>query len=358
MSDKTPEELIARHEAFLNCDPVDRPLLGFWLGGYFPGDQFPHAVSEWHNGQPLSPTDIKFESFKPDYEHLYQIHREANDDFFYVASAYWGIPWLEAILGCPVFTNKSNAWADSCLPELNPVDINLDKNHWFNCLMEFTQKLVRLADGRFPVCPPLLRGPGDAACALRGPMNFVTDFIDDPEKLQALLHLCTSIRMDIIARLHAILPAWHNTHAAGGYPSKLWSHKTVTYHQEDSAALLNPKLLKTFLLPLHQKMASTAQINFIHLHSACLYPLDILLADNTYNVIEINLDHKGTAPALPDFLPILKSIQSQNRPLLLWGKLTLLEWSKLKKELSTTGLSLQPIIESPKEIAPLLHLFS
>ncbi len=358
MSSKNPEDLISRHEAFLACDPTDRPLLGFWLGGYFPGDQFPHATAEWREGQPLSPADIRFDSFKPDYENLYQIHRQADDDFFYVGSAYWGIPWLEAILGCPVYNAKANAWADSCLPELNAVEINLDKNHWFNCLMEFTQKLVRFADNRFPVCPPLLRGPGDTACAMRGPINFVTDFLDHPENIQTLLNLCAKVRLNVIARLNAVIPAWHNTHAAGGYPSKLWSRKTAAYHQEDSVALLNPKLFKTFLLTLHKRLTAAADINFIHLHSACLYPADIFLADRTYDVIEINLDHKGAAPALPDLLPVLKNIQSQNVPLLLWGKLTLPEWSVLKKELSPTGLSLQPIIEAPQEIPPLLHLFS
>ena len=42
-------------------------------------------------------------------------HRACDDDFFYVGSAYWGIPWLEAILGCPVSVAAANCRAEALL---------------------------------------------------------------------------------------------------------------------------------------------------------------------------------------------------------------------------------------------------
>jgi len=36
------QELIVRHEAFLECRPIERPLLGLWIGGYYPA-----TLREW-----------------------------------------------------------------------------------------------------------------------------------------------------------------------------------------------------------------------------------------------------------------------------------------------------------------------
>ncbi len=329
MSARPPQELLARHEAFLLRQPVDRPLLGFWLGGYYPAEQFPNGTAAWREGQALQPQDVRLERFLPDYERLWRLHRDVDDDFFYVGSAYWGIPWLEAILGCPIVAGQATCWAEPCLESLaercleqlaapcleslaapsldrltaspapsldrsaapcpdrlaadrlgaprlhrqtaspapsldrltaSHTPVSLDDNRWWQCLLQFTRELVRFAAGRFPVCPPLLRGPGDAAAALRGAMKLTPEYLRDPAGVERLLAHCTDVRMEVVRRLAGEIPAWHGTHVAGGYPSKLWSRRTVAYSQEDSAALLSPKLFRRFLLPLHRRMCAAAEI--------------------------------------------------------------------------------------------------
>ena len=78
------------------------PWWGFGSAATIPAEQFPGGTAAWRSGQRLDPPDVRFSPFAADYESLYQSHQAADDDFFYVGSAYWGIPWLEAILGCPV----------------------------------------------------------------------------------------------------------------------------------------------------------------------------------------------------------------------------------------------------------------
>lgn len=358
MSRELPDLLIARHEAFLSLAPVDRPLLGFWRGGYYPAEQFPTGAAAWRDGQELRPEDVAFAPFAEDYENLFRLHREADDDFFYVGSAYWGIPWMEAILGCPVFAAGSNCRAEACLTELGGFPpVNLEGNAWFQTLLRFTEELVTFAHGRFPVCPPLLRGPGDAASAMLGGMPFAMGFHDDPSGMQALLRHCSQARLAVLRALHALIPTWNGTHAAGGYPSKLWCRRTAAYHQEDSIALLSPDLFRQFLLPVHREQCRAADVNFIHLHSSCLYPVDILLENRCYDVLEINIDHPGGAsPDLGDLLPVLRRIQAARMPLLLWGELTAGEWKSLRGGLSSVGLSLQPIVRQAKEIPQLLEV--
>ena len=349
MSSLNPDKLIDRHEAFLACQRVSRPLVGFWLGGYYPAEQFAGGVTAWCEGQELRPDDVSFARFTSDYERLYEIHRLAPDDFFYVASAYWGIPWLEAVLGCRVFAGKETTWAQSCLETAElvpPILFNLDTNPWWQCLQDFTRKLVTFSAGRFPVCPPLLRGPGDALSAMLGPMNYVTAFIDMPEAMRNWLNHISDLRVEIIRRLNTIILSWHGTYVAGGYPSKVWSKRPVAYNQEDSVALLNPGLFTEFLLPCERRQCQAAKVYFIHLHSACLYPVDILLNESCYDVLEINVDHEGVALSLISLLPVLQKIQKAGRPLLLWGRFSQEDIILFRGGLSPMGLSIQPIVEN------------
>ena len=353
MSSQQPESLLPRHEAFLRREPLDRPLLGAWVGGYYPAEQFPQGHVSWRIGQELEPHDVRFDAFRKDYEALYRTHFEADDDFFYVGSAYWGIPWLEAILGCPIHVGATSCWAAS-LPgdshqNWSPCT-ELQDNPWFQCLVEFTENLVEFAGGRFPVCAPLLRGPGDAAAALKGPEPIVMALLEQDAQVGRLLRDCAEIRLAVLRQLQSVLRSWSGTHAAGGYPSKIWATRPVSYYQDDFAALLNPDLFAEYLVPLVRMTRSLADIHFIHLHSSCLYMLDALLADDTFSVIEVNLDHPDSGPSLSEYISALRRIQTAGRSLLLWGKIDREDWSLLQRELEPTGLSIQPIVKHPRDI--------
>ena len=241
-----------RHEAFLECRLVDRPLIRPWNAGYYPAEQFSHGTADWQAGVFLRAEDVSFSAFAEDYGRLHESQHKSDSDFGYVGSAYWGIPWLEAIMGCPVAVALANCCAKPCLRSLDEVKrlaIDLNSNAWMNTLLRFTRELVSYSAGRFPVCPPLLRGPGDTAAAMLGEMTYVTAFFDAPATMRELLELCARTRLAVIERLHEAIPAWRGIHAAGGYPSIVWSRRSVAYHQEDSAAVLNPSIFREFLLP-------------------------------------------------------------------------------------------------------------
>ncbi len=78
--------------------------------------------------------------------------------------------------------------------------------------------------------------------------------------------------------------------------------------------------------------------------------VDALLADDMFSVIEVNVDHPGSSPPLAQYLPALREIQQAGRPLLLWGEINPTDWDLLQRELSPTGLSIQPIIKSPDDM--------
>jgi hypothetical protein len=338
-----------RHEAFAECRLVDRPVINPWRSGYYPAEQFPCGVARWRPGVILQPDEVTFAPFAEDYEQLYQRQHENHEADGYLGSAYWGIPWLEAIMGCSVAVAAANCCARPCLTSLDDfreISVDLDNNAWFQVLLRFTQQLVNFSAGRFPVCPPLLRGPGDTVAAMLGEMTYVTSFFDAPETMQALLHICARTRLTVIHRLQACLSSWQGVYAAGGYPSMVWSRRSVAYHQEDSAAILNPSIFRTYLLPALQIGCQAADVNFIHLHSACLYPVDILLDDRSFDILQINVDHRGTGPPVSQLIGTFQKIQAAGRPLLLWGAFSPEEWQLIQGELSPVGLSVQPIVST------------
>ena len=54
---------------------------------------------------------------------------------------------------------------------------------WLEKLVGFTQWLVRLSDGRFPVALSLMRGPADLLSAVRGAEKAIYDLYDFPAEV-------------------------------------------------------------------------------------------------------------------------------------------------------------------------------
>ncbi len=353
-------DLAWRHIAFLEMADVDRPLLGLWVGDYYFTIQYPTGTGRWQPGAEIRPEMLAFEHFAADHLRLYELHERLDDDFFYVGSAYPGLPWMEAIMGCRVYAETTSAWAAPFLTDYAQLDAlrrPVAESPWFQALLRWTVDLVAWAAGRFPVNAPLLRGPADIAAAVRGADRFVMDFFDHPDEVRELLRLCTGARKEVMAAILAVAQPFHGGYAAGGYPSRLWTPgRTCLYNQEDAAAVLSPRIFRRELMPLEASIAAPAQTPYIHLHSACTYPVDILLEDPSYPVLQINYDHAGAGPRLPELMPVLKKVAGR-KPLILWGKFTLTELELLVATLGRRGLSIQPIAATEAEAVALREAF-
>jgi len=334
-------EVRERHQAFWERGPCDRPLGSCWIGSRFPGELY-RAADAIPVGRVL-PADVDVPAFMADYERLQRQHESIGDDAPWVASPFFGLPWMEAILGCPVHYSGESFWGEPIIADwqTRPTLPLPEGKEWLGKLLEFTEALVRLADGRYPVATTLMRGPSDLLAALRGHAEMIYDLYDHPAELAELGETATGLWIEVArAQLDRIPPF------AGGYAChfyRAWAPDRVVCTQEDASASFSPSLFGRFLLPADRRIAAAFPFTVMHIHSPATWPVEQLLTPEGPTCIEINYDDNG--PRLPELLPLLRRVQ-ETKPLIIRGAFTADELSFVKRELSPRGLLLNIVADS------------
>ena len=93
-------DVLLRHEAFWQCDETERPLIGITRWPYIPLQAFDYGFS-FEEGI-LHPEMLVVDHFLPQYEAYYETYGLLDGDLFWWATLPGAMPWLEAIVGCPV----------------------------------------------------------------------------------------------------------------------------------------------------------------------------------------------------------------------------------------------------------------
>ena len=146
------------------------PLIGFFVGEYFPLRQY-RAAAALPQG-PFGVADVAIEPYLADYERLYALQAACPGDLPYTATAFPGIPWMEAALGCPVVADHDTGSCRS-LPAVGPgewptLPAFSPDNPWVDLCLRMTRALAAQAGGRYPLGTTLMRGVCDVLGALLG----------------------------------------------------------------------------------------------------------------------------------------------------------------------------------------------
>ena len=279
----------------------------------------------------LHPEHLDVVHFRPQYAALFDERGPLDDDLFWPAMPPPGVPWLEAMLGCPVsfsieggsISAASPAWAEVDDPR-EVIDAlrwePLDANPWFRKLLEFVDAIAEEANGRFAVALPLTRGPWDLVAALRGMERFYLDLYDDPEGVARLANVCADLWIEVTTRLASAIPPWH-----GGYVSLLglWAPTFTPLRQDDASVSVSAELYRRVMMSADRRVAQAWASPIFHLHSTGLQVLDDVLellgdaADGRgHRVLNIDLDPSG--PSVEQLAPLLAGVQERGVPLHLW----------------------------------------
>jgi hypothetical protein len=349
------EAKLDRYTRFWKRSPVERPLIGFSVGGWFPLQSY-RSMQKLRGKPGLTPDDFRPEEFLPDYEGVIALWGGVEDDMIRGVAPIPPFPWLEAMLGCRVQIGDESVWAEEGgfeYAELDRVDFS-DENPWRRKYLEFVATLKAYFADRVPVGQPILRGPSDMIAAMRGSSEMIFDLYDHPDEFRRLAARCTEFAIDLVRAQHAVTGPF-----AGGYLIEqlgLWAPGRLARLQEDSSALFSPDLYTRLLQPWDRRMAEAFPYAAIHLHSSSLFLLEPILDVKALDCIQINKDVGNTAVA--DMMPFLQMVQARNRSLLIRGKLTMDDLALLRANLSPNGLYLQIVVETATETGSLRGFFA
>lgn len=335
------DSTLKRHLRFWNREAVERPLVGFRIGSYFPATWFRASESLLKKDRVVSPEHLDPQPFVDDYERLHVQSIELDQDLLWVAEPFMGIPWIEGIVGCRIRGAPESLWAEPWLKDWNdfPDSVDLEGNPWFQKYMAFTEMLVRVSEGRFPVGQPILRGPMDVLATMRGHARAVMDLVDSPEEARRVLRVVGETFAEVVRRQQEMLRPIHGGYSIGFY--NLWAPGPVIWVQEDASALLSPGLYRDFVFPVDTQIFQPYRFTLFHLHPASFFILDVLLEMESLKVIQINKDVGG--PSVPEMIPLFKRVL-EHKCLMIWGDLTRGEIEAIARDMPAKGLALQMVV--------------
>ena len=342
------EERLALHRAFWEREKQPRPLAAFRVGDFFFSRHFKAAHDLLVPDTSITPEMLDVTAFLSDYERMFQESEAIGQDGFWTGEPFTGIPWMEAILGCPVRAGResftSRPWLSSPTDALEKVRFD-PQSPWLKKYLEFTAALVQQSRGRFPVGMPIMRGPTDMLGALLGQQAMVLALmLEDPAVMRRLIERVTRAFVSVIEAQRRLVPAFHGGTALGFY--HVWAPGPSIWWQDDLSAILSPKVYREFFLDSARLILAGHPYTAFHLHPASFFIIDELLGLEGLRVIQVNKDVGG--PSVKEMLPVLSKIM-QTRGLILWGDLTIEDLEVVKRNLPCRGLGLHEVAPSLAE---------
>ncbi|HEY2014434.1 MAG TPA: hypothetical protein VGH38_13080 [Bryobacteraceae bacterium] len=324
----------------------ERPLLGFTLGSYYPLHRYPNGT-QWIPEGPVHPDDIHVVDYLEDSDKLFELHEAAGGDFVWSAAPFWGVPWVEASLGCGVLADHTVGSMRATPPPgfaQNPVVPEFSEtNCWVAKLLEFIPALLEHSAGRYPVGTTLMRGVADLLSALYGGENFVLRMVDEPDEVHAVIKALTRYWIAFGRCMLDRLPLFHG--GTGSFLLSLWCPGKMIWTQEDALALLSPALYEKFIYPADLEIACAFERTAMHLHPTRFIPIRHLMAART-DIIELHVDHDGPRAAALE--PYYRAVLS-GKPLLIWGDLTEADLDFVLTQLPHQGLAVNTLVSSVEE---------
>lgn len=339
-----------RYRAFLNREPMGRPLLGCSFGKYMP-QAFPNLCRSLPPG-PLSPEDIRTDLFLEDCERLYRQYVELDDDYPFVGTPFMYVPWMEAIMGCPIRVMETSMVAEPVIEEWDNWNWEaplLDRNPWGRKLLELMQALVKHSAGRYPLTHTLMRGPADILSAMRGASQFPLDFYDNPQLVHKALALLAKVWVEVAEAQLALIPDSADGYIGAG-SFRVWSPDRIIWLQEDACALLSPSFYRDFVLPQDRLILRQFPYSAFHLHGSALWSIGDLISTPQLNFIEVN--HESAHHDVDATFMACRQVQ-RSKSLVLWKEFDgpqFWPWlDRVMTELSPYGLSLTIALSTLEE---------
>ena len=268
------EATCARMEAFWQREVLDRPLVSFYLAKPYeqqvplPPAQHADSAERWLDAQ---------------YQAELALARLSNQEFLGdslpIAFPNLGPEVFSALYGCPIhFGDWGTSWTDPILHDWSQASqLQLD---WdgpvLKKLVEMTDALLEISQGRFIVGMTDWHPGGDAVAAFRDPQELAVDLLEHRAEVQALLARLEGDYFRVYNLFYAHL-------RAAGMPITSWTHliSTGKYYipSNDFSIMISRPMFDEIFLPGITRECQFYDRSIYHLDGpGALRHLDSLLA--------------------------------------------------------------------------------
>lgn len=328
----------------------ERRLLGFFVGSDYPLHRW-EASRGLPEDRPLVPEDFEVEPYLDDCDRLFDLHESCGGDFIWSASAFWGIPWLEAALGCPIKADHQTGSIHAEPPPdfREPEDLPKFEpdSPWMSKAVEFLEKMGGRSNGRWPIGTTRMRGISDLLSALYGGTEFIMAMLERPDEVKEVARRLTAFWIEFGRLQLRHIPLFHG--GVGSFYYNLWAPAGTVWHQEDAAALLSPDLYNEFIRQPDEQIASAFDACIMHQHPTRFVPTEFYV-NLGFKALELHVDQGG--PSAEDLydrhMQILRAA-----PLLIWGSLTPADLDWIFRKLPVAGVAVQAVVENADQAAEL-----
>jgi hypothetical protein len=329
--------LLQRHEAFWEHRDLGAPLVRVRSG---------RTRARFENVA-VTPEMLDVAALTPAVGLRDEHKRLIQGDLLHTECAFSRIPWMEAIVGCPIHSGADEAmWP---VPVLGPNYEGLedlvpgDDNPWLRKLLDLTRALVEANDGSYLVTHTLMRGPVDLLSALIGDVRMGLGLYDEPDRIAEVLARAAEAFVQVARAQYALLPPFEGGWAPWTY--SLWAPGTVIRLQSDSASQLSPSMYAEQILPHDRVILGAFDYSILDLHSAgTLHLLPVLLEVEELDAISVTLDPYESAPTVEDLIPTLATAL-ETKSVSFYGQMTLEDLEQLRQALPTGCLAINAILQ-------------
>lgn len=323
-----------------------RPLLGFYLDSQYPLHRYGGSGKHLPDGR-VRPEDVVVEDYLDDCDRLYGLYEEAGGDLIWSAAPFFGLPWVEASLGCGVIADHKTGSTRSEPPAYFKQSAFVprfdERNPWVEKLDEFFLRLKRHSEGRYPVGVTLMRGISDLLSALYGGEELLYRMTDSPDEVKAVAADLADYWVAFGRHMLERLELFHG--GTGAFFYSAWCPGRTIWMQEDAAALLSPDLYGKFILGPDRKILQSFENTVVHFHPARFIPVDSFL-EGGVGAVEIHIDRGG--PRAADLASQYRKVL-ESKPLLIWGDLNANDLEFIMGSFPHKGLAVNIVVSSPEE---------
>ena len=324
----------------------ERPLLGFFVGSDYPLRRY-RASDGLPSGRALVPGDFAVEPYLDDCDRLFNLHEACGGDFIWSASAFWGIPWLEAALGCPIYADHAAGSIHAQRPPQfsGPASVPAfdADSPWMRLAGNFLDRLAERGRGRWPIGTTRMRGIADLLSALYGGTEFILAMLERPDEVKEVCRKLTDFWIAFARFQLARILLFHG--GVGSFYYHLWAPPGTVWHQEDAAALLSPVLYDRFIREHDDRIARALDGVIMHQHPTKFVPTDFYLR-MPFLALELHIDEGG--PSAQALHAVHMKILAQ-KPLVIWGNLSESDLGCVFNKLPPAGLAVITVVSSPEQ---------